>query len=413
MTPKKDKLSLPKDKIRIVLLEGIADTALEAFARAGYGNVVSLPKSLSGDELSEALAGAHMVGIRSRTQLTREVFASSPRLMAVGCFCIGTNQVDLVAAEQAGVPVFNAPHSNTRSVAELVMAEMVMLLRGIPDKTAAAQRGEWIKTAAHSHELRGRTLGIVGYGHIGSQVSILAEAFGMRVVYHDIVPRLPLGNARQLGNLESVLREADVVTLHVPEAPDTRNLISRERLAELKPHSILLNLSRGNVVDLEALADSLRDGRVLGAGVDVFPREPKSNDERFETPLQGLPNVILTPHIGGSTEEAQQNIGSEVALKLVAYSDEGATIGAVNFPALSLAPHASAHRILHIHRNQPGVMGGINRIQAEAHANIVGQYLRTTPEIGYVVMDVSKAGSPDLLERLTQLEGTIRCRILY
>ncbi|MCA9556068.1 MAG: phosphoglycerate dehydrogenase [Myxococcales bacterium] len=406
------RASIPRERIKIVLLEGVSETAVETFAQYGYRDVTLLPGSPSGDELGQLLAGAHMVGIRSRTQLTEQVLAAAPNLMAVGCFCIGTNQVNLGAAARQGVAVFNAPHSNTRSVAELVIAEAVMLTRGIHDKSMAAHRGEWHKTATNSHELRGQTIGIVGYGHIGSQVSVLAEAFGMKVVFYDVVPKLPLGNARQLGSLEELLAESDVVTLHVPQAPDTANLMSRERILAMKPGAILMNLSRGNVVDVDTLATALKDGRLTGAAVDVFPTEPKSNQERFNSPLQGAPNVILTPHIGGSTLEAQHNIGIEVANKLSQYCQLGRTIGAVNFPELSLPPHEGAHRILHIHHNRPGILSAINRIQAESGANIVGQYLQTTPEIGYVVMDVESKG-PELQEELLNMEHTIRCRILY
>ena len=405
--------SYPKDKINIVLFEGISDTAIDALSRSQYTNVEQLPHSLSGAELQDKLQDAHMVGVRSRTQLTAEVIDAAPKLMAIGCFCIGTNQVDLIRAANRGIPVFNAPHSNTRSVAELVLAESVMLLRGVADKSAAAHRGEWHKSAAGAHELRGRTIGIVGYGHIGSQVSVLAEAFGLDVVYYDVVPKLPMGNATQLGSLEELLERADLVTLHVPQAPDTKNLMSAERIARIKPGAYLLNLSRGNVVDLEALAEAIRSGQVAGAAVDVFPVEPKSNADPFESPLRGLPNVILTPHIGGSTQEAQRNIGIEVATKLVQYSDLGNTVGAVNFPQLSLASHEGAHRILHIHKNQPGVMSAINRMQADSNANILSQYLMTTPEIGYVVMDVDQVYGEELRDQLLGLEGTIRCRILY
>lgn len=405
--------SFPKDKINIVLFEGISQTAVDAFARSSYANVELLPHSLTGDELKAKVAGAHMVGVRSRTQLTAEVIDAAQKLMAIGCFCIGTNQVDLGRAAERGIPVFNAPHSNTRSVAELVLAESVMLLRGIVDKSASAHRGEWTKSAAGAHELRGRTMGIVGYGHIGSQVSVLAEAFGLNVVYYDVAAKLPMGNATQLDSLEALLRTADLVTLHVPQAPDTKNLMSAERIAQMKPGAILLNLSRGNVVDIDALAAALRDGKLAGAAVDVFPVEPKSNTETFESALRGLKNVILTPHIGGSTQEAQRNIGVEVATKLVQYSDLGNTVGAVNFPALSLAAHEGTHRILHIHKNQPGVMSAINSVQAASNANIIGQYLMTTPDIGYVVMDVDQVYGAELRDQLLGLEGTIRCRILY
>ncbi len=407
-------LSFPKEKIHIVLFEGISDTALHTFGKAGYTHVTRHDRALDGDELKAALEGAHMIGIRSRTKLVDEVIAGADRLMAIGCFCIGTNQVALGAAARRGIPVFNAPHSNTRSVAEMVIAECVFLVRGLFDKSRAAHEGRWLKTADHSHELRGKTLGIVGYGHIGSQVSILAEAFGMRVVYHDVEPKLPMGNARQLDSLEDLLTESDLLTLHVPEDPSTENLMSRERIQAMKPGAILINASRGNVVDLDALAGALKAGHVGGAAVDVFPVEPGSNKERFDSPLQNVPNVILTPHIGGSTQEAQENIGIEVGTKLIGYSDLGRTIGAVNFPNISLPPSgAEAHRLLHIHENRAGVLGIINQAVAETEANVLGQYLGTTPDIGYVVMDVDRESSPELLAKLKAIPGTIRSRVLF
>ena len=405
--------SFPKNKINIVLFEGIHATAVDNFEQAGYASVTRLTGAAQGRELIDLLRNAHMVGIRSRTKLTAEVLAEAPKLMAIGCFCIGTNQVDLGFAARRGIPVFNAPHSNTRSVAELVIAESVMLYRGLADKSAAAHAGRWTKSATGSHELRGRTIGIVGYGHIGSQVSILAEAFGMRVVYHDILPKLAMGNARQLASLSEVLAQSDIVTLHVPQDPSTRNLMSAERIAEIKPGAVLINASRGNVVDLDALTEALVSKKIAGAAIDVYPVEPKSNEEPFESPLQGVPNVILTPHIGGSTLEAQQNIGVEVSTKLVHYSDLGRTIGAVNFPQLSLPPHEGAHRLLHIHENKPGVMTEINRIVSETESNIVGQYLQTTADVGYVVMDVNYEHAPSLLESLKGVKATLRARVLY
>jgi D-3-phosphoglycerate dehydrogenase / 2-oxoglutarate reductase len=406
-------VSFPKDKIHVVLFEGIHTSATEVFSQAGYVHVTRHDKALSKDTLKEALHSAHMVGIRSNTHLTQEILAGADKLMAIGCFCIGTNQVDVDAARTLGVPVFNAPHSNTRSVAELVIAEAVMLLRGLGDKNTAAHAGKWLKTAAHSYEVRGKTIGIVGYGHIGSQVSILAEAFGMHVLYHDTEPRLAMGNAQQLSSLEELLPQVDILTLHVPEAKDTFHLMDQAHIKMLKKGSVLINASRGNVVDLDALKAALDAGYILGAALDVFPKEPKSNAEIFESPLRGTPNVILTPHIGGSTLEAQYNIGLEVARKLIQYSDQGATIGAVNFPNISLAPNVEAHRLLHVHRNQPGVLGAINRVLAEANANILGQHLQTLADVGYVVTDVDKHYAPDLREKLLAIEGTIRSRILY
>ncbi len=406
-------LSFPKDKIQIVLFEGIHETAVQNFQRAGYTNVTVLPGAAQGAELIDRVAGAHMIGIRSRTKVTSEVLNAADKLIAIGCFCIGTNQVDLQAAARRGVPVFNAPHSNTRSVAELVIAESVMLYRGLGDKSAAAHTGRWTKSASNSHELRGRTIGIVGYGHIGSQVSILAEAFGMSVVYYDVLPKLPMGNARQLGSLSELLAQADIVTLHVPQDPSTENLMSRDRIAEMKPNSMLINASRGNVVDIDALKDALTSGHVLGAAIDVFPVEPKSNQEPFVSPLQGLPNVILTPHIGGSTQEAQQNIGVEVSTKLAMYSDLGSTIGTVNFPALALPPHRNAHRLLHIHENRPGIITAINGVVSETQTNILAQHLETTSDVGYVVMDVNQDQGPSLLESLRRIDGTLKARVLY
>jgi D-3-phosphoglycerate dehydrogenase / 2-oxoglutarate reductase len=407
------QLSFPKEKIHVLLLEGIHDSAVENFARAGYENVRRLSKSVVGEELVDALSSAHMVGVRSRTQLTEEVLAAAPRLMAVGCFCIGTNQVDLPAAALQGIPVFNAPHSNTRSVAELVLAESVMLVRGLGDKNRAAHEGRWLKTAKGSHELRGKTLGIVGYGHIGSQVSILAEAFGMRVLFHDVVPKLPMGNAVSCASLEEMLPQCDLVTLHVPQAPDTKEMIDSRRLAQMKPGAFLINASRGNVVVIDDLVDALRSNHLGGAAIDVFPVEPKSPEDPFESPLRDVPNVVLTPHIGGSTLEAQHNIGVEVATKLTSYSDHGNTLGAVNFPNISLPVKDQAHRIMNIHRNVPGVLSHINQAIAETDANVIGQYLQTTSEVGYVVIDVDRETSPALKDRLEAVPGTIRSRILY
>jgi D-3-phosphoglycerate dehydrogenase len=408
-----EQLSFPKDKIKILLLEGIHESAVAYFHDHGYRQVQQVRTALSGKDLVQALDGVHMVGIRSRTQLTAEVIESASRLMMIGCFCIGTNQVDLLPAARRGIPVFNAPHSNTRSVAEMVIAEMIMLLRKLGDKNTATHQGNWIKSAEGSFELRGKTLGIVGYGHIGSQVSILAEAMGMRVLYHDILSKLPMGNARQVGTLTELLTSVDIVTLHVPEDSSTMNLIDAARLAEMRPGSYLINASRGTVVDVDALAGAVRSGHVAGAAIDVFPREPARADEPFVSPLQNLPNVILTPHIGGSTLEAQNNIGREVAAKLTMYSDQGATVGAVNFPQLSLAPQQRAHRLLHIHHNQPGVLAGINRALASCEANILGQHLQTTAELGYVVTDVDLEYPDALRTQLEAVPGTIRFRILY
>ncbi|CAL95716.1 phosphoglycerate dehydrogenase [Azoarcus olearius] len=407
------RLSVQKDKLNVVLFEGIHASAVEAFRADGYGSVTAVAKALAGEELAQALAHAHFVGIRSRTRLTAEVLAQAPKLVAVGCFCIGTNQVDLGAAAARGVPVFNAPFSNTRSVAELVIAETIMLMRGIPARNALQHRGGWMKSAANAWEVRGKTLGIVGYGHIGTQVGVLAEQLGMSVVFHDIETRLPLGNARQLGSLDALLAVADVVSLHVPETPATMNMIAAPQLAAMKAGSFLINASRGTVVDIDALAQALEAGHLLGAAIDVFPVEPEGNDDPFVSPLTRFDNVILTPHIGGSTAEAQANIGREVAAKLIRYSNNGSTVTAVNFPEVSLPEHAGKCRVLHIHRNVPGMLARINERFSRAGINIAGQYLQTTPDLGYVVIDVDAAASQVAFDELCSIEGTIRCRVLY
>jgi len=410
------KTSLDKAKIKVLLLEGVHSSAAEAFRRDGYSDIVSHPKSLPDAKLVAALRDAYIVGIRSATRLSSRLLEQAPRLVAIGCFCIGTNQVNLEAARERGIPVFNAPFSNTRSVAELVLAEIIMLLRGIPFRNAVAHRGGWIKTAAGSYEVRGKTLGIVGYGHIGTQIGLLAEALGMQVVYYDVETKLALGNARAMPSLNGLLQAADVVTLHVPETPQTKQLIGAAQFAKMKPGAHLINASRGSVVDIDALAEALRSERLGGAALDVFPQEPKTADEEFISPLRGLENVILTPHIGGSTAEAQQNIGTEVAEKLIKYSDNGSTLSAVNFPEVSLPEHSGYHRLLHIHRNQPGVLSAINAVFSGRHINIVGQYLQTDPKIGYVVIDVDSAEPARSLEvkrSLDKVPGTIRTRILY
>lgn len=410
-----NRLSLAKDKIRILLLEGIADTALDLIRNAGYGNVERLPKALSGTALTEAIKGVHILGIRSRTQLTPEVFEAADRLFAVGCFSVGTNQVDLDAARQRGVPVFNAPFSNTRSVAELVIGEIVMLFRRISDRSVAVHQGGWDKSANGSFEVRGKTLGIVGYGNIGSQLSNLAEAMGMRVIYHDVADKLRHGNTEPVASLDELLRESDVVSLHVPENPSTFNLIGPNEVAAMKPGSYLVNNARGTVVDLDAVAAALKSGHLAGAAVDVFPVEPTANGERFTSPLQGLANVILTPHIGGSTEEAQQRIGAEVARKLIEYSDAGSTVGAVNFPQVQLPARPMGTRFIHVQRNLPGMIGRINEVLARHSVNIAAQYLETFADIGYVVFDadVSPDKSEDILAEIRELDGTIRARIVY
>ncbi|MEM1230160.1 MAG: phosphoglycerate dehydrogenase [Pseudomonadota bacterium] len=408
-----DQMSLAKDKIGVLLLEGIHASAVAQLKADGYRNVRQLDHALQGDALAEALAGVHILGIRSRTQLTAGIIEQAPRLMGVGCFCIGTNQVDLDAARSRGIPVFNAPYSNTRSVAELVLAQMVLLLRRVPERSMAMHRGEWNKSAAGSFEARGKTLGVVGYGNIGAQLGVLAEAIGMKVRFFDVVKKLQLGNASQAEDLSALLAEADVVSLHVPQTPQTANLMSAERIAQLKDGAVLINASRGNVVDIDALATALKDGRLKGAAIDVFPSEPKSNDEPFVSPLVGLDNVILTPHVGGSTLEAQASIGVEVADKLVRYSDNGSTITSVNFPEVALPEHDDKHRLLHIHRNQPGVMSHINQVFSEAGLNIAAQYLQTREDVGYVVMDIDSEHSERGLQALQQVDGTIRARVLF
>ncbi|MEI8396456.1 MAG: phosphoglycerate dehydrogenase [Rhodospirillaceae bacterium] len=410
------KLSLSKDKISILLLEGIHDSAVELLRSRGYSNIESLPKALDDAELIDKISRAHIVGIRSRTQLTEAVLGAAGRLFSIGCFCIGTNQVDLGAARRAGIPVFNAPHSNTRSVAEMVLAEIVMLLRGLHERSLAVHRGQWPKSAKDSYEMRGKTLGLVGYGHIGSQLSVLAEAMGMQVRFYDIVRKLALGNARPCHTLDELLQVSDVVSLHVPDTAATRGMIGKAQLRMMKPRSYLVNASRGTVVDIEALAQALRSKHLLGAAIDVFPEEPAGTDDEFQSPLRGMDNVILTPHIGGSTLEAQANIGLEVADKLIEYSDNGSTIGAVNFPpvALPAREHGAGTRFLHIHRNVPGVLKRINELFAARDTNISAQYLQTDPEVGYVVVDVDGAIDDDAVrEDLRRIDGTIRVRFLY
>lgn len=408
--------SAAKDKLKIVLLEGIHESAVEAFTSDGFVSVDVHPKALPEAKLIEAVQGAFLVGIRSATQLTRKVFESAPRLIGVGCFCIGTNQVDLTGAQEHGVAVFNAPFSNTRSVAELVLAEIVFLMRGVPERNAAAHRGGWIKTASGSHEARGKTLGIVGYGHIGTQVGVLAEALGMQVIYYDVEMKLAMGNARKMPSLEALLEIADVVTLHVPETQQTRNLIGAAELARMKSGARLINAARGTVVDIDALDQALASGHIGGAAVDVFPSEPKSNEDEFMSPLRRYDNVILTPHIGGSTQEAQRDIGLEVSSKLLKYSNNGSTLGAVNFPEVSLPEHSGQHRLLHVHRNQPGVLSAVNAVFSQEKINITGQYLQTNSVIGYVVIDIEAHGhdvSLAVKRKLERVDGTIRTRILY
>jgi len=408
--------SLSKSKMKIVLLEGVHASAVDAFRSDGYSEIEYHEKSLAEPQLIESMRDAYIIGIRSATQLTRKAIDAASRLMAVGCFCIGTNQVDLDAAQEHGIAVFNAPFSNTRSVAELVLAEIVFLMRGIPHRNAAAHRGEWLKTATGSREARGKTLGIVGYGHIGTQIGVLAEALGMHVVFYDIEMKLALGNARQIPTLEEMLGMSDMVTVHVPQTPQTHNMFTAAVIAQMKKGAGLINAARGTVVDIDALVAALDSHHLSGAAIDVFPKEPKGNTEAFVSPLRGRDNVILTPHVGGSTQEAQRDIGIEVSGKLLKYSNNGSTLGAVNFPEVSLPEHPGQHRLLHIHRNQPGVMSQINAIFSEQSINIAGQYLQTNSKIGYVVIDIEtseRAASQQLKKRLDQVAGTIRTRVLY
>ena len=405
--------SLEKSKIKFLLLEGVHQSAVDTLNASGYTNVEYLATALPEEELIAKIKDAHFVGIRSRTQLNANVFAAAEKLMAVGCFCIGTNQVDLGAAIEKGVTVFNAPYSNTRSVAELVIAEAIILMRGVAEKNAKAHRGEWNKSAANSYEVRGKTLGIIGYGSIGSQLSVMAESLGMEVIFYDTVTKLPLGNANQVGSLKELLNKADIVSLHVPESPSTKNMIGAEQLAQMKQGSILINAARGTVIDIDALVETLKGDKLLGAAIDVFPVEPKSNKEEFISPLREFDNVILTPHVGGSTMEAQENIGFEVAEKLVKYSDNGSTITSVNFPEVALPAHPDKHRLLHIHENVPGVMTAINHVFSDNNINISGQYLQTNDKVGYVVMDIDAEHSDLAVKQLKQVPGTIRCRVLF
>jgi D-3-phosphoglycerate dehydrogenase / 2-oxoglutarate reductase len=407
------KVSLEKDKIKILLLEGLHPSTVEVLQDAGYTNIEYHKGSLAEDELLEAVKDVHFIGIRSRTNLTEEVFQAANKLVAVGCFCIGTNQVELAAATKRGIPVFNAPFSNTRSVAELVLGEILLLLRGVPEKNALAHRNIWKKSADASFEARGKSLGIIGYGHIGTQLGIIAENLGMRVFFYDIESKLSLGNATQIATMNELLNKCDVITLHVPETAGTKNMMGKEQFACMKPGSIFINAARGTVVEIDALCDVLESGHLAGAAIDVFPTEPKTNADAFESPLTKFDNVILTPHVGGSTQEAQENIGIEVAGKLAKYSDNGSTLSSVNFPEASLPELRECSRLLHIHENRPGILNKITTIFAAEGINIAAQYLQTTPEIGYVVIDVETARSEEALEKLKEIEGTIRARILH
>ena len=407
------KTSYPKEKIRILFLENISDIAVKNFSKSGYVQVEKITKALSEEDLTREIKDVHILGIRSKTHVTPKVLDAAKKLQAIGCFCIGVNQVDLHAATQHGVAVFNAPYSNTRSVAELVIAASIMLIRRIPDKNKAAHEGTWMKDAKNSFELRGKTLGIIGYGNIGSQVSVLAEAMGMKVIFYDVETKLPLGNAEDAKSLKELLNRSDIVTLHVPETSQTKNLISKSILKQFKKGAILINYARGEVVDLDALRKAILDGNIGGAAVDVYPVEPEKNGDKFQTPLQDLPNVILTPHIGGSTEEAQENIGEDVSGKLFNYLEKGITFGSHTVPALALPPQEGSHRILHIHNNVPGVLSEINTTLSKNNINIVGQYLKTNEEIGYVVLDVDRQISSKALQLLKEVKQTIKVRMLY
>jgi D-3-phosphoglycerate dehydrogenase / 2-oxoglutarate reductase len=407
------KTSYPRNKIKILLLENISDSAVAELRQSGYTSVKQLNGALNEDELAKAVKGVHLLGIRSKTQITKNVIEAADKLLAIGAFCIGVNQVDLKAATEKGVAVFNAPYSNTRSVAELIIGLCVMLIRKIADKNAAAHRGEWLKEAKGSFELRGKTLGIIGYGNIGSQVSNMAEAMGMHVIYYDVANKLPHGNAKQIRDLKELLKQSDIVTLHVPSDASTRNMINADTLKAMKTGGIFLNYSRGDVVDLKALQKAIKSGKLAGAAVDVFPDEPEKNGDLFTTVLQNLPNVILTPHIGGSTEEAQANIGLDVTSKLLKYLELGTSEGSHTVPPVSLPPQAGTHRILHIHRNIPGVLGEINSRLSKRGINIVGQYLKTNDDIGYVILDVDSRISKEAFAILKDIKGTVKARMIY
>ena len=409
----KKTTSYPKEKIKILFLENISNAAARKFIEEGYESVKQVAGALDEEQLIKEIKGVHLLGIRSKTKITAKVLQHAEKLQAIGCFCIGVNQVDLSEATKKGITVFNAPYSNTRSVAELVIASSIMLIRKIPDKNKAAHEGHWLKESAGSHELRGKTIGIVGYGNIGSQVSVLAEALGLKVIFYDVETKMPLGNAVAVTTLKDLLRAADIITLHVPDLPSTRNMITRAALKNCKPTAMLINYARGHVVDLDALKRALETNQLGGAAIDVFPSEPQKNGDRFISPLQGLSNVILTPHIGGSTEEAQHNIGDDVSAKLFNFLEKGITTGSHTIPPLNLPPQEGTHRILHIHKNVPGVLSQINTELSQNHINILGQYLKTNEDIGYVVLDVDKRLSGSAIDLLKNVNETIKVRLLY
>lgn len=409
----KKNTSYPKENINILFLENISDVAVKHFQSNGYKNVKKLTGAISEDELVKVIKDVHLIGIRSKTKITSRVLEAAKKLQAIGCFCIGVNQVDLNKAKQNGVAVFNAPYSNTRSVAELVIGASIMLIRKIIDKDKAAHQGAWMKDSTGSHELRGKTIGIIGYGNIGSQISVLAESLGLKVIFYDVETKLPLGNATDVKSLKALLQQSDIVTLHVPETSLTKNMINKTNLKHFKKGAILLNYARGEVVELPALRKALLDGHLSGAAIDVFPVEPEKNGDTFTTVLQGLPNVLLTPHIGGSTLEAQSNIGEDVSNKLFNYLEKGVSTGSHSIPALSLPPQEGAHRILHIHKNVPGVLSQINTLLSENHINILGQYLKTNDTIGYVVLDIDKHLSKNAMELMRSVKETLKVRMLY
>ena len=411
--PEKKTTSYPKEKINILFLENISDLAMKQFIDSGYVNVKKRTGALSEEELIKEIKNVHILGIRSKTQVTENVLAAASKLQAIGCFCIGVNQVNLQAATDHGVAVFNAPYSNTRSVAELVIGASILLVRKIIDKNIAAHQGAWMKDATGSHELRGKTMGIIGYGNIGSQVSVLAEALGMKVLFYDTETKLPLGNANDSKSLKELLQHSDVVTLHVPELTSTKNLINKNNLQHFKQGAILLNYARGEVVDLNALSKAITAGQLGGAAIDVYPQEPEKNGDAFKSVLQGLPNVLLTPHIGGSTQEAQSNIGQDVSVKLFNYLEKGISTGSHSIPPLALPAQEGAHRILHIHNNVPGVLSQINTLLSKNNINILAQYLKTNDQIGYVVLDVDKSLSKNAIELLRGVKETIKVRMLY
>ena len=408
-----DLTSFPKDRIKVLFLENISDKAVQYFKQQGYADVKKLSGALSEEELIKVIKDVHILGIRSKTFISKKVLDSAKKLQAIGCFCIGVNQVDLKACKQKGVAVFNAPYSNTRSVAELVIGASILLIRRILDKNKAAHNGIWNKDAKGSFELRGKTMGIIGYGNIGTQLSVMAEAMGMRVQFFDIETKLPLGNAQAKKSIKEIVSSSDIISLHVPETNQTKNLINKVVLKQFKTGSILVNYARGEVVDLDALAEAIKDKQIAGAAIDVFPVEPEKNGDAFSTPLQGLSNVLLTPHIGGSTEEAQENIGEDVSIKLYQYLERGVSNGSHTIPSLSLPPVDGAHRILHIHNNVPGVLGAINTLLSKNKINIVGQYLKTNDEIGYVVLDVDSKLSKQAMALLKEVKETIKVRMLY